>query len=299
MRSKVKRQIHSSPLHGSIQHAVGLAKKGNTTTPNAKRLATNDLHAPGCYRIPLTRKLRLGASEQYTISVFVFSVALSIFLLLLLFMSAARFRSLRLLVGGLALHERHLWDVEAWRLSRIHKLAGYLQLAVVVAVSVSLATVVGPPLLSFYLTTENALDRQGNPEFADAEKSKIDVDLGRVRQVLSDVDTLSIKELRSALVETSDFAKRLSAYVGKQESYIDGQKTRIAELQKAEEEARAKAAALAELREPQIKTLRELLTSDAREERRRGFIKGIWWSIPTSMLGSVIGPILPRALGDR
>jgi len=200
-------------------------------------------------------------------------------------MSAARFRSLRLLVGGLALHERHLWDVEAWRLSRIHKLAGYLQLAVVVAVSVSLATVVGPPLLSFYLTTENALDRQGNPEFADAEKSKIDVDLGRVRQVLSDVDTLSIKELRSALVETSDFAKRLSAYVGKQESYIDGQKTRIAELQKAEEEARAKAAALAELREPQIKTLRELLTSDAREERRRGFIKGIWWSIPTSMLG--------------
>jgi hypothetical protein len=172
-------------------------------------------------------------------------------------------------------------------------------LAVVVAVSVSLATVVGPPLLSFYLTTENALDRQGNPEFADAEKSKIDVDLGRVRQVLSDVDTLSIKELRSALVETSDFAKRLSAYVGKQESYIDGQKTRIAELQKAEEEARAKAAALAELREPQIKTLRELLTSDAREERRRGFIKGIWWSIPTSMLGSVIGPILPRALGDR
>ena len=167
--------------------------------------------------------------------------------------------------------------------------AGFVLLAGLPASYYGLSTFLGydPPFLTrgTQVVDESEPGRKINALRAESQ---------RLTSALSDLENLTIRQIRDTISSTVSFVDSLQEQAVAQEQAIASLRGEAEKQRRNAEEAREMAETVSSLTAPQIEAVKQIITQDARTQTNRGFWLGVLSSFPVGVLASLAAGLLLR-----
>ncbi len=146
-----------------------------------------------------------------------------------------------------------------------------------------------------FLATGSHVASEGQPK----DKSvALDAEARRIKDTLSNIENLSIKQIQTELQKALKFVERLQQEAVQQEQLVNSLIKSAEQHRREAEEAKALADNVSTVTKPQLEAITSLITANAKRESDRAFWAGVLISFPIGFLSSFLASwFFRRTLG--
>lgn len=109
----------------------------------------------------------------------------------------------------------------------------------------------------------------------------------RLSSALSEIEDLTIREVRDTLSQAITFVGKLQDQAIAQERLVTSLRREVEKQRKSADEAKTLAETVTSLTDPQIEAIKQLITEDARAQSNRGFWIGVITAFPIAVIASL------------